>query len=49
MYTDGSELEEQDVETLFESLQGRVDGDVTIPTCFSSKVGSSYKEYGIQI
>lgn len=47
MYTDASELEEQDVETLLESLQGRVDGAVMVPTCISSKVmGSSYTEKG---
>lgn len=45
MDTDASEIVEKDVETLLESLQERVDGGVTLPTCISSKVtGSSYTE-----
>lgn len=36
--TDASEKEETDVESLLESLKQRVDGNVTIPTCISSKV-----------
>ncbi|KAF3335835.1 Ketohexokinase [Carex littledalei] len=34
---DASEIVEKDVETLLESLQERVDGVVTLPTCISSK------------